>query len=110
MSLDFFDSNGRPYAYTNGGENIYSFIGRPVAYISADYIYSFSGRHIGYFSDGMIRDRQGYVLLFTTDSAGGPMKPMRKMKPMKGMRQMRSMRPMKIQGWSSYSPESIFES
>ena len=119
MSLDFYDSNGRPYAYTDDGESIYSFTGIPIAYISDDSIYSFSGTHIGYFNDGMIRDGNGDVLLFTDDASGGPMKPMKQMKPMKsmkqmkpmkGMKQMKPMRPMKTIGWSSYEPESIFES
>lgn len=41
MSLDFYDSNGRPYAYSDDGETIYSFTGIPIAYISDDSIFSF---------------------------------------------------------------------
>jgi hypothetical protein len=117
MSLDFYDSYGQPYAYTDDGKHIYSFKGIPIAYVSDDSIYSFSGAHIGYFNEGMIRDRNGDVLLFTNVASGGPMKPMKKMKPlknlkqmrpMKGMRQMRPMRPMKTIGWSSYAPGNIF--
>jgi len=119
MSIDFYDSNGRPYAYSDDGETIFTFSGVPVAYISNDSIYSFSGSHIGYFNDGMIRDQNGDVLLFTVDASGGPIKPMRQMKPMKSMRQMKPMkgikqikplRPIKTLGWSSYTPEDIFES
>ncbi len=119
MSLAFFDSTGRPYAYTDDGESIYSFTGIPVAYINEDSIYSYTGKHIGYFTDGMIRDDNGDVLLFTENASGGPMKPMKKMKPMKsmkqmkpmkGMKQMRPMRPMNSLNWSVYSPEDIFES
>lgn len=119
MSLDFYDSNGRPYAYTDDGKTIYSFTGIPIAYISDDSIYSFSGVHVGYFNDGMVRDSNGDVLLFSGDASGGPMKPMKQMKPMKsmkqmkpmkGMKQMKPMRPMKTLGWSSYTPEDIFES
>lgn len=119
MSLDFYDSQGRPYAYSDDGETIYTFSGIPVAYISDDSIYSFTGVHIGYFNDGMIRDQNGDVLLFTSGASGGPMKPMKmikpmksmkKMKHMKSMKQMKPMRPMKTLGWSSYPPEDIFES
>jgi len=119
MSLDFYDSQGRSYAYSDDGETIFSFMGVPVAYISDDSIYSFSGAHIGYFNDGMIRDQHGDVLLFTDGASDGPMKPMKmmkpmksmkQMKPMKGMKQMKPMRPMKTLGWSSYAPEDIFES
>lgn len=118
MSLDFYDSNGRPYAYSEDGETIYSYTGVPVAYISDDSIYSFSGQHLGYFNDGMIRDGSGDVLLFTPGASGGPMKPikqirpmksMKRMRPMKGMKQMKPMRPMKTLGWSSHRPEDVFE-
>lgn len=119
MSLDFYDADGRAYAYTDDGETIYSFTGIPIAYISEDSIYSFSGSHIGYFNDGMIRDSHGDVLLFTSNASGGPTKPMKQMKPMKSMKQMKPMksmkqvkpmRPMKTLGWSVYSPKNIFES
>ncbi len=119
MSLDLYDSQGRPYAYSDDGEAIYTFSGIPIAYISDDSIYSFRGKHVGYFNDRMIRDQHGDVLLFTDGASGGPMKPMKMMKPMKSMKQMRPMkgmkemkpmRPMKTLGWSSYTPEGIFES
>lgn len=119
MSLDFYDSRGRPYAYSDDGETLFTFGGAPIAYISDDSIYAFGGSHIGYFNDGMIRDAHGNVLLFTQNASGGPMKPMKQMKPMKGMKQMKPMkgmkqmkpmRPMKSLGWSSYSPEDVFES
>jgi hypothetical protein len=118
MSLDFYDLNGRAYAYSDDGDTIYTFTGIPVAYISDDSIYAFSGKHIGCYNDGLIRDQNGDVLLFTSEASGGPMKPMRQMKPMKsmkqmkpmkGLKQMKPMRPMKTLGWSSYVPEDIFE-
>ncbi|RAS23615.1 MULTISPECIES: 4-fold beta flower protein [unclassified Pseudomonas] len=31
MSLDFYDRNGTPVAYTDDGEHIFTFSGRPVA-------------------------------------------------------------------------------
>jgi hypothetical protein len=119
MSLDFYDANGRPYAYSEDGEIIYTFSGMPIGYFAGDSIYAFNGRHIGYFESGMLRDRRGDVLLFAEGSSGGPMKPMRMMKPMKGMKrmnpmkslkEMKPMRPMKTLGWSSHTPEEIFES
>jgi hypothetical protein len=117
MSLDFYDYQGRPYAYSYDGETIYSFLGIPIAYISNDSIYSFSGKHLGYFNDGIIRDQHGDSLLFTDGASGGPMKPMKMMKPMKGMKRMKPMkgmketkpmRPMKTLSWSSLTPEGVF--
>ena len=95
MSLDFYDSQGRPYAYSDDGETIYSFSGVPIAYISNDSIYSFSGKHLGYFNNGIIRDKHGDSLLFTDGASGGPMKPMKRMKPMKGMKRMKPMKGIK---------------
>lgn len=118
MSLDFYDKNGRAYAYSKNGEVIYTYTGIPIAYIHDDSIFSFSGAHIGYFNDGILRDSRGAVLLFTNGAVGGSMKPMKQMKPMKSMKQMRPMkglkqmkpmRPMKTMGWSEYLPEDIFE-
>ncbi|HHT9114560.1 MAG: hypothetical protein HZA47_01320 [Planctomycetes bacterium] len=118
MSLDFFDSQGRPYAYSEDGETIYTFSGVPISYINDDSVYAFSGRHIGYFNDGIIRDQNGDSLLFTDGASGGPMKPMKmlkpmksmkQMKPMKGIKEMKPMRPMKTFGWSSFTPEEVFE-
>jgi len=117
MSLDFYDYQGRPYAYSDDGETIYAFSGIPIAYISNDSIYSFSGKHLGYFNDGIIRDQHGDSLLFTDGASGGPMKPMKMMKPMKGMKRMKPMkgmketkpmRPMKTLSWSSLTPEGVF--
>lgn len=53
MSLDFYDRNGRPYAYSDDGEHIFTFNGKPVAYICEDSIYRFDGQHVGYFESGM---------------------------------------------------------
>jgi hypothetical protein len=108
MSLDFYNSQGQPYAYSDNGETIYSFPGVPIAHIDGDSIYSFSGAHAGYFNGGMIQDRQGGVLLFTSDANGGPMEPMTAMRPIKGMKQMKPMRPMSSLSWSASSPEEIF--
>ena len=108
MSLDFYNSQGQPYAYSDNGETIYSFPGVPIAHIDGDSIYSFSGAHAGYFNDGMIQDRQGGVLLFTSDANGGPMEPMTAMRPIKGKKQMKPMRPMSSLSWSASSPEEIF--
>ena len=84
MSLDFYDSNGQPYAYTDDGETIYTFGGAPIAFIDGDSIYSFSGAHVAFFEDGQVWDHSGGVVLFTDQASGGPMKPLKALKPLKG--------------------------
>ncbi|GHX85564.1 4-fold beta flower protein [Vibrio cholerae] len=117
MSLTFYDSVGKPYAYSEDGETIYTFTGRPIAYFSDDSIYAFTGKHLGYFNNGIFRDHNGDALLFTDGASGGPMKPMKQMKPMKsmkqmkpmkGMKQMKPMRAIKSLSWSQYNPEQFF--
>jgi hypothetical protein len=119
MSLAFYDRNGRPYAYSDDGEHIFTFGGRPVGYLANGSIYRFDGRHVGRFESGLLRDSSGSAILFTQGAVGGPMKPMRsmlpmksmkQMKPMKGMRQMTPMRPMSTMSWSSHDPAALFES
>ncbi len=63
MSRDFYDSNGRPYAYSDDGETIYTFGGRPVAYIDGDSVYLFSGSHLGFFQNGQVWGHAGNVVL-----------------------------------------------
>lgn len=117
MSLDFYDQSGKPYAYSDDGQTIYTFGGVPIAYLDGDSIYGFDGGHLGYFHSGAIHDSRGNTLLFTDGVTGGPMKPMKQMKPMKGMKQMlpmkgmKQMKPMKplfSMSWSQLLPKAIF--
>ena len=118
MALDFYDSSGQPYAYSDDGHVLYTFGGVPIGYIDGDSIYGFDGAHRGYFRNGAIFDSAGDTILFTDGATGGPMKPMRQMKPMKSMKQMlpmkgmkamRPMKPMFSMGWSDSAPEAHFE-
>lgn len=118
MSLDFYDSKGHQYAYTDDGETIFTLNGRPVAYFDEGSIYSFTGVHLGFLENGQVWDHSGSVLLFTEGSIGGPMKPLRtlsplkglkQMKPLKGIKQLKPLKPLKGMGWSNLSPQSVFE-
>lgn len=46
MAIDFYSKSGEPVAYTEDGQHIYLFSGRPVAFLSGNAVYSFSGKHI----------------------------------------------------------------
>lgn len=118
MSIDFYSANGQPYAYSDDGETIYTFDGRPVAYIDGDSIYSFGGAHLGFFENGQIWDHSGQVALFTDGASGGPMKPLKALKPLKGLKhlkplkglkQLKPLKPLKTLAWSKRSPQGIFE-
>lgn len=74
-------------AYIDDGEHIYSWNGRPIAYIRGEHVYAFSGNFIGWFIDGWIRDANGDAMLFTEDAEGGPQRPTLKFKKFKGFKQ-----------------------
>lgn len=65
MAFRFYDSTGKEIAYTDDGEHIFSFSGRPVAYLFENSIYSFSGKHLGFLKDGIVRNNIGEVVFFT---------------------------------------------
>ena len=75
MSLDFYDRDRKPIVYTDDDEHLYAYCGRPVAYFYEGSVYSYPGRHLGFISDGVIRDNNGHIVLYTADSRGGGMKP-----------------------------------
>ena len=118
MELTLYDSAGRPVAYSDDGEHIYSFDGRPVAYFHDDSVWSFDGRHLGRFESGWVRDNQGNGAFFTESATGGPLKPMRELKPLKGLkqlrplkalRQLRPLKPLNSLDWSKLSGEHFFD-
>ena len=49
--MDFYDRHGNAVAYVDDGEHIYSWDGRPVAFISGEHVYTFSGNFIGWWAD-----------------------------------------------------------
>lgn len=117
MALDFYDSNGRPYAYSDDEATIYTYAGNPIAYLSGDSVYSLSGNHLGFFENGHIWDHSGAAVLFTDDASGGPLKPLKAIKPLKGLKsllplkglkELKPLRAIKGLGWSSSPPEQIF--
>lgn len=117
MTIDFYSKTGKPIAYTEDGEHIYTFSGRPVAYLNEDAVYSFSGQHIGWFEDGWLRDIKGKCVFFTNTASGGPVKPVKHVKPIKGVKHVKpvkgvknikSVKAVKSLSWSSLSSEQLF--
>ena len=117
MTMDFYDRSGAPIAYSDDGEHIYLFSGRPVAYLSRTAVYTFGGMHIGWFENGWIWDLDGNAVFFTPAARGGPGKPFRQIKPVKGVkairqikevRQLRSVKPVWALSWSRLSGDQYF--
>ncbi|WP_027416221.1 4-fold beta flower protein [Aneurinibacillus terranovensis] len=91
----FYNKRGEPIAYTQDGEHIYLFNGKPVAYLYQNSVYTYSGKHLGVYENGWIRDNNGQCVFFTSEATGGPMKPMKQMKPMKNLKQLKPLKSLK---------------
>lgn len=118
MDTVFYDRSGKAVAYTSNSKHIYTFGGRPAAYIDRASIYSYAGKHLGWFRDGWIRDHSGACVFFTKDAKGGPAKPVKSIKPVKsvrsvkpvrGVKQVRPARPAKSASWSDLSGPRFFD-
>ena len=117
MILDFYDKSGTPIAYSDDGEHIYTFGGKPVGYFSSGSVYAFSGKHLGRFENGLLRDNKGNVALFSQEASEGPIKPIKQIKPIKGIKQIRPVKgikqikpikPISTLGWSPLSGKQFF--
>lgn len=117
MELIFYDQSGKPVAYTDDGEHIYTYDGDPVAYLSGDSVYGYNGRHLGWLMNGWMWDHGGGAVFFTKNAQGGPLKPLASLTPMKSLkslaplkslRSLAPLRPMKSLSWSQLSGTLFF--
>jgi len=119
MKLCFYNRQGNLFGYCEDATNIYTFDGKPVAYIDVEDIYAFKGTHLGYLEDGNVWDHNGKIMLFTDKSrfGVGPLKPKKSLVPKKGLKSrmplkgkkvLKSKKPLKSRVWSSSSPSELF--
>jgi len=118
MSTGLFDVSGEPVAFIDDdGETIYSYQGKPLAWISEDAIYNYKGKYLGWIENGWIYDLTGRPSLFHNEVTGGPRLPIRKIEPIKGIKQIlpirpikqiQTIRPIKTVGWSELSGIQFF--
>lgn len=98
-----FGVKGDPIAYIawNDGNTIYSFNGRPLAYVDENMnIYGFNGKHLGWFEDGIVWDHQGQRVGFMKQTSPvftqfEPFKGFKQFKPFKGFKQFVPFKPFK---------------
>lgn len=117
--MTFYNSHGKPIAYSENGTDIYLFNGQPIAYLSGDAVYSYNGKHLGWFEKGWIRDKKGYCVFFTENATGsGPVKPVKQVssvksvksvKPVKNSKQSPSIKAADSLSWSTFSNEQFFQ-
>lgn len=92
MGFELTDRHGRSVAYSPDGEHIYTWAGRPIAFLVDNRVHAFSGRFIGWFEDGWLRDRGMRCVAFTRAAIGGPVRPIRAVPSVKNVRSVRPVR------------------
>lgn len=117
--MTFYDSHGKPIVYSDNGEDIYTFRGRPVAYFSDNKVYGFNGHYLGWFENGWIRDKSGRCVFFTENATGsGPIKPVKSVRPVKSAKSVKPVKSIKqgtsakaanSSSWSQLSGVQFFE-
>ncbi len=100
------------YIDTNDELTIYSWDGKPLAYLTGNNIYGFNGKHLGWFlNDGTVRDHQGYIVGGVQSVFGNtnfePFKSFKEFKPFKSFQEFEPMMPM-MQNSLSPMPLSLF--
>lgn len=101
--VTLFGRNGDPKVYIAKDEDntIYSFHGRPLAYIDEnDNIYGFNGKHLGWFEEGIVWDHRGKRVGFTSDKCPSPtrfepFKGFKRFKPFKNFKAFAPNKPIK---------------
>lgn len=67
-----YDTTGAPAVYVDPDNQsmLYLSSGQPVGYIYDNgIVYSFDGKHLGWYSDGVLWDKNGYMLAFGQNKA-----------------------------------------
>lgn len=100
--ITLFGPKGDPKAYiaTDEENTIYSFDGRPLAYLDQDNIYGFNGHHLGWFEDGIVWDHKGLRTGFTSSTCPAftkfePFKGFKRFKPFKNFKRFAPFKPFK---------------
>lgn len=114
--VTLFDKAGTPVAYISTDEErtIYSFDGRPLAYLEGNNIYGFNGNHLGWFEDGVVRDKQGCPAGFVSQKLKRfarfqPNKSFKKFKPFKRFRKFAPFKPFNKSTQSSQGLKELLE-
>ena len=112
------DSDGTPVAYVADDMTIFTWSGKPVAYLDGKGgpdvidIYGFNGKHLGWFSKGVIYDHDGNTTgaipsLFTTPTKLEEIKGLKALEPLKALEELPPLKPLFSKTWSS-TPLMIF--
>ena len=115
--LTLFATDGTPKVYVarDDDNTIYSFKGKPLAYIDDDSnVYGFNGSHLGWFEDGILWNHQGQRVGFTNSTCPvftkfEPFKGFKQFKPFKAFKQFAPFKPFKGHSNSPQDVETFLE-
>ena len=100
--LTLYNWRGAPQAYlaTDDDNTLYSFDGRPLAYLDGENVYGFNGKHLGWFEDGIVWDHKGQRVGFVAAKCPSlrslePFKGFKQFKPFKSFKQFAPFKPFK---------------
>jgi hypothetical protein len=115
METTLFNKHGKPVAYLAADkETIYTWDGRPVAYLFKARVYGWNGRHLGWFADGTVFDIYGLRAGFVRNKSPiptqvEPLKAVKKLTPVKSPRQTPVVKPSLCYGFSEKTLEAMLE-
>lgn len=99
--ITLYSSKGAPQAYVAADDQtIYSFDGRPLAYLDGTNVYGFNGKHLGWLEDGVFWDHKGGRVGFVAEKCPSlrrlePFKGFKQFKPFKSFKQFAPFKPFK---------------
>lgn len=97
MTNVLYDRTGVPCAYVAEDGTIFSFVGKPLAFLQNEYVYSFSGAELGTFEDGWLRDVNGNCVMFAKGATGfAPIKPICQICPVPAIPSIPPIRPIPV--------------
>jgi hypothetical protein len=115
METALFNQHGKAVAYIGEDcQTIYTWDGRPAAYLAEDKVYAFNGKQLGWYDNGTVFDIFGLRCGFIRRKSPlatqmEPIKPVKGAKPMKRPRQMPVAKPALLYGFSAKKLEEILE-
>lgn len=114
QEISLYDSNGEARAYIdfNKDATIFLWDGTPVAFIENNYnnicVFGFNGRFLGWYENGIIYDKQGYVVGVKKDAINmiyrtERIKGIQRITPIKPITPITPIKPFWRNSWSSNS-------
>ena len=112
--ISLFGAKGNATAYIAEDLTIYSWTGKPRAYLSKNegkngfHVYGFNGKHLGWFTGGVVYDHEGKAVgavkeVFADGVEFEPFKAFKEFKPFKAFKEFAPFQPVLVKKWAGTS-------